>query len=187
MILVNTLSSKRQRQNLRPGLAFQLGGHRKPQDPGLQREPGAPSACLSFSEIVEVICSPCVPCRQVGLRATAQPGAQEHEHLYEVDVLLREEGGRQVHSRKKSSGSRKCCSSGARRFLECLISWRDHRHSGIRQVPFTLPLGIAGKIEHHRNTHKRAQMCGGSALFQSRRAVSRAGRRVPMLSTSCTL
>jgi hypothetical protein len=52
-------------------------------------------------------------------------------------------------SRKKSSGSRKCCSSGAGRFLECVISWRDHRHSGIRQVLFSIE-------ERTRATHLRS-------------------------------
>src|SRR5215469_12503668 len=61
-----------------------------------------------------------------------QLGAHEHEHLSEVDLLVREDGGRQVHSRKRFGRSRKCCPSRAGRFLECPVSWRDHRHSGLR-------------------------------------------------------
>jgi len=30
-----------------------------------------------------------------------QLGAHEHEHLGEVDFLLREDGGRQIHSRQR--------------------------------------------------------------------------------------
>jgi AAA domain len=70
--------------------------------------------------------------------ATQLSRVQEHEHFSEVDVLLREDGGRQVHPRKKFGHSRKCCPSCAGRFLECLVSWRDHRHSGIRQVLFSI-------------------------------------------------
>src|SRR5215469_1443213 len=63
------------------------------------------------------------------------PGGNEyeqHEHLSEVDLLLREDGRRQVHSRERFGHSRKCCPSCAGRFLECAVSWRDHRHSVLR-------------------------------------------------------
>src|SRR6266567_5055431 len=63
------------------------------------------------------------------------PGGNEYEHLTEVDLLVWEDGGRQVHSRKRFGYSRKCCPSRAGRFLECPVSWRDHRHSIIRE-PF---------------------------------------------------
>src|ERR1700757_3674322 len=53
------------------------------------------------------------------------PGGNEYEHLSEVDLLVREDGGRQVHSRKRFGRSRKCCPSRAGRFLECLVSWRE--------------------------------------------------------------
>src|SRR5215831_3581829 len=60
------------------------------------------------------------------------PGGNKYEHLSEVDLLVREDGGRQDHSRKRIGRSRKCCPSRTGRFLECPVSWRDHRHSGLR-------------------------------------------------------
>src|SRR5215510_7194878 len=55
----------------------------------------------------------------------------EYEYLSEVDLFVWEDGGRQVHSRKRFGRSRRCCPSRAGRFLECPVLWRDHRHPGL--------------------------------------------------------
>src|SRR3974390_1846307 len=49
-----------------------------------------------------------------------------HEHLSEIDFLLRQDGCRQVHSRKRFGQSREHCASCAGRFLGCPVSWLDH-------------------------------------------------------------
>jgi len=49
------------------------------------------------------------------------PGGNEYEHLSEVDLLVREDGGRQVHSRKRFGHSRKCCLLVQDDFLNALF------------------------------------------------------------------
>ena len=50
-----------------------------------------------------------------------QLGADEHEHPSEVDFLLREDGGRQIDSRKRFGRSSKCCPLCAGHFLDGLF------------------------------------------------------------------
>src|SRR5262245_18103620 len=70
--------------------------------------------------------------------AIIMPGGDDYEQLCKVDLFVREDGSGQVHSCKIFGGWWRCCPSSAGRFLECPISWRDHRHSGLRGTLHTI-------------------------------------------------
>src|SRR5262249_46133898 len=96
------------------------------------------SPCLSktiAAILLLILIGACCPPTSKKLLVTHHPShnaGNEYGQFSEVDLLMREDGGRQVHSRKGFGRSGKCCPSRAGRFLECPVSWRDHRHSGLR-------------------------------------------------------